>query len=601
MTSPNHKSLIGQPGGVPIRTPWSTDPVLEMRHVSAHYAEAQAPVLRDVDLTLEEGEILLVVGRTGAGKSTLLQAMTGAMPHTTGGTLGGSVRVVGRDTRDYPPRMLADAVGVVGQDPRAGFVADTVAEELAYGMEQQGVAPAVMRKRVEEIMDLLGIAELRHMPLRDLSGGEQQRVALGAVLTSRPALIVMDEPTSALDPNGAEDVLATVTRVAHDLGTTVVLAEHRIERVLQYADRVAHVGRDGRVQVGTPAQIMEIADVAPPVVELGRWARWSPLPLSIRDARRAGTELRRRLYTPLLEQDGGADGADGAEQQASGTVVLRARDVIVDVPGLRAVDTVSLELRAGEVTALMGRNGCGKSTLLWALQGTGMRTAGRVNTTSAVRPHTDPPSVDPARLSPHERRRCVGLVPQNPTDLLYESTVARELARSDADASPKTSMDMGMDAHTHAGMRGVTRAILDELAPGIPDTAHPRDLSEGQRLALALAIQLAAQPPVLLLDEPTRGLDYESKRALVASIRKKREEGTAVLVATHDVEFAAQCADRVQVMAAGQIVAAGAAVEILGSSPAYAPQVAKLTAGLHHEPRWLTVQDVVDACEGSGR
>lgn len=589
--------------GVPVRLPWSSDPVLEMDGVSAHYEGDAREVLKDVNLTLHEGEILLVIGRTGVGKSTLLQAMTGAMPHTTGGTLGGRVRVIGRDTREFPPRMLADAVGVVGQDPRAGFVADTVAEELAYGMEQQGIAPPVMRKRVEEILDLLGIADLRHMPLRSLSGGEQQRVALGAVLTSRPALIVMDEPTSALDPNGAEDVLATITRVAHDLGTTVVLAEHRIERVLQYADRIAHVGRDGHVTVGSPADIMEAADVAPPVVELGRWAGWRPLPLSVRDARRAGAELRHRLYEPLLSANGRwrAEGRasqttparttsrrlmrkkrGGAEVVPERDALLTARDITVDFPGLRAVDGVSVQLHAGEVTVLMGRNGCGKSTLLWALQGTGARTAGRVDVSGA----------DPATLPPQQRRRHVGLVPQNPTDLLYEATVGRELERSDA----ATAVDSRGNAPRSADS-GRTRALLDQFAPGIDDETHPRDLSEGQRLALALAIQLAAEPPVLLLDEPTRGLDYEAKAALVASMKDLKEKCTAVMIATHDVEFAAQCADRVEVISEGQIVAAGPAVEIVGSSPAYAPQVAKMTAGLHHEPRWLTVQDVIDACE----
>ena len=159
--------------------------------------------------------------------------MTGAMPHTTGGTLSGTVRVLGRDTREFPPRMLADAIGVVHQDPQSTFVADTVEEELAYGMEQLGMPRAEMRRRMEKILDLLGIAELREMPLRMLSGGEQQRVALGAVLMANPALIVMDEPTSALDPNAADNVLGIIQRLAHEMGTAVVVAEHRIERVLQ--------------------------------------------------------------------------------------------------------------------------------------------------------------------------------------------------------------------------------------------------------------------------------------------------------------------------------------------------------------------------------
>jgi energy-coupling factor transport system ATP-binding protein len=269
--------------------------VIRFEHVSVTYAGAGAPVLRDVCLDLAEGELVLVVGRTGAGKSTLLQAINGLVPHFTGGTLAGRVVVAGRDTRTHPPRELADVVGVVGQDPRAGFVTDTVEEELAYGMEQLGVPAATMRKRVEETLDVLGIAPLRERSLDTLSGGEQQRVAIGSVLAAHPSVLVLDEPTSALDPPAAEEVLAVVTRLVHDLGMTVVLAEHRLERVVQYADRVVEVLGGGGVRCGPPAEVLVASGVAPPVVELGRLAGWDPLPLSVRDARRQAAPLRARL------------------------------------------------------------------------------------------------------------------------------------------------------------------------------------------------------------------------------------------------------------------------------------------------------------------
>lgn len=556
---------MNSPGVIP-REAWSQAPVLELEEVSAsYYADERTlaePQLKNVNLTLTEGEILLVIGRTGAGKSTLLNAMTGAMPHATGGHMEGHVRVVGRDTRDFPPRLLSDVVGVVGQDPAASFVTNTVEEELAYSMEQLGLPPAVMKKRVEETLDLLGIAELRGMALSDLSGGEQQRVAIGAVLTTRPAVMILDEPTSALDPNGAEDVLATVTRLAHDLAMTVVLAEHRIERVLQYVDRVAHVGQDGHVTLGTPEEIMTTADVAPPVIELGRWAGWSPLPMSIRDARAQSHLMRRNLFQRGL--------VVSKVPTMTRTPLLRAQDIVVDFPEIRAVDGVDLTLHEGEITVLMGRNGCGKSTLLWALQGTGKRNQGSVLVHGSS-------WVDPHSLKPAARRRMVSMVPQTPTDILYESSVALELRRSDKDASADL---------------GTTRSILDSLAPGISDDLHPRDLSEGQKLSLALSIQLAAQPPVVLFDEPTRGLDYDGKKALAHSFQELASKGHAVMVVTHDVEFSALCADRVLFMAAGKIVADGPAVDILGASPAYAPQVAKITAGIQDASHWLTVPAV---------
>ncbi|MBX9246097.1 ATP-binding cassette domain-containing protein, partial [Actinotalea ferrariae] len=348
--------------------------MIRLEGVTVTYAGAAAPSLRDVDLEVGEGELCLVVGPTGAGKSTLLRTVASLVPHFTGGLLEGRVVVDGRDTRTHLPRDLADVVGVVVQDPAAGFVTDTVEEELSYGMEQLGVPPEVMRRRVEEVLDLLGLAPLRDRPLADLSGGEQQRVAIGAVLTSHPRVLVLDEPTSALDPTAAEEVLAALTRLVHDHGMTVLLAEHRLERVVQYADRVVLVAADGTVTHGRPQDVLPGSVVAPPVVELARVAGWSPVPLSVRDARRFAAPLRERLVESAVGAPAVATGtADDAVLVAAGVSVRHGRP-----PAVPAVRGVDLRVRAGEVVAVMGRNGAGKSSLLWALQGSGPRSAGTV-------------------------------------------------------------------------------------------------------------------------------------------------------------------------------------------------------------------------------
>ncbi|GAA1165549.1 energy-coupling factor transport system ATP-binding protein [Kitasatospora gansuensis] len=539
--------------------------MIRFDQVGVRYDGADRPVLHGVDLTIPEGELCLVVGRTGSGKSTLLGAVNGLVPHFTGGTLSGRVTVDGRDTAHHPPRELADVVGVVGQDPPAGFVTDTVEEELAYAMEQLAIAPEVMRKRVEETLDLLGLADLRHRGLHELSGGQQQRVAIGAVLTAHPRVLVLDEPTSALDPTAAEEVLAAVTRLVHDLGVTVLLAEHRLERVVQYADRVVYLPGDGTVRHGSPSEVFADTAIAPPVVELGRLAGWRPLPLSVRDARRAAAPLRERLADrPVPPARGEATG--GAPVLAADRVLVRHGHVV-------AVREVGLDLTSGQVTALMGRNGSGKSSLLWALQGSGPRQGGTVKVTRAAGEKT----VDPKRVSAAEARRLVGLVPQTPTDLLYLESVAQELAQADRDAA----QDSGLTA----------RQILDRLAPGIPDDSHPRDLSEGQKLALVLAIQLAAAPAVVLLDEPTRGLDYQAKTALTAIVDQLAADGRAVVVSTHDVEFVAASADRVVVLAEGEIVADGPTAEVIVASPTFAPQTAKILAPL----AYLTTAQVASA------
>ena len=543
--------------------------------VTITYPDAPRPVLTAVDLVVDEGELCLVIGPTGSGKSTLLGAVNGLVPHFTGGTLQGSVRLLGRDTRENRPRDLADIVGVVGQNPLAGFVTDTVEEELAYGMEQLALAPGVMRKRVEETLDLLGLADLRHRPLHDLSGGEQQRVAIGSVLTTHPRVLVLDEPTSALDPTAAEEVLAAITRLVHDLGVTVLLAEHRIERVLQYADHLVHITADGRVESGPPAELMATSSVAPPVVELGRLAGWTPLPLSVRDARRRAAPLRTRLTgsTPHAR--------DHRQYDSDGVPALQATGIVVRYGDVVAVADVDLTLLAGEVTALMGRNGSGKSSLLWALQGSGPRDRGQVTVVpqqeaspdDTDRLGADLATLDPATLDAARGRRLVGLVPQEPGDLLYLDTVAGECERADQESRAAT---------------GTCARLLERVAPGIAVHQHPRDLSEGQRLALVLAVQLSADPAVLLLDEPTRGLDYGAKRRLRDVVHELADRGRAVLLSTHDVEFVADTADRVVVMADGELVADGPTVEVIVSSPAFAPQVAKILS----PQTWLTVRDV---------
>ena len=515
--------------------------MIRFEHLGVTYAGQPEPVLRDVSARVEEGELCLVIGPTGSGKSTLLGAACALVPHFTGGLLTGRVLVGGRDTREHRPRDLADVVGVVGQDPLAGFVTDSAEEELAYGMEQLGLAPAVMRRRVQEVVDLLGLGDLRGRPLADLSGGEQQRVALGAVMTSQPRVLVLDEPTSALDPAAADDVLAAITRLVHDLGVTVLLAEHRLERVVQYADRIISLESDGTAVHGLPSDVLADSPVAPPIVELGRLAGWHPLPLSVRDARRRAAPLRERIVRST---------AVAPKRVGPGATVLAAKGLEVHHGRVHAVRGVDLEVRAGEVVAVMGRNGAGKSSLLWALQGSGPRSGGSVRISA---PSGD---VDPAALRPAQARRLVALVPQTPSDLLYRDTV-----RAECDAP---------------GAAGRTYRLLTRIAGPVSPEAHPRDLSEGQRLALVLAVQLAAAPPVLLLDEPTRGLDYAAKHRLAGVLADLSDAGGAVLLSSHDVEFVAGCADRVIVLADGEIVADGAAAEVLIASPVFAPQVAKV-------------------------
>jgi energy-coupling factor transporter ATP-binding protein EcfA2 len=542
--------------------------MIEFDQVSVEYDEAVGPVVSGANVVLEEGELTLVVGPTGSGKSTLLRCINGLVPHFSGGTLHGRVVVDGRDTRTHRPRDLADVVGFVLQDPVSSFVTDTVEEELAYGMEALGVDATAMRRRVEDTLDLLGLAEVRSRPLRSLSGGQQQRVAIGAVLASGPRILVLDEPTSALDPVAAEDVLASLHRLVHDLGLTVVVAEHRLERVIHHADRVLLI-RDGQVSsLLDPAEAMITSTIYPPVIGLGRHLGWSPLPLSVRDARRRAQDLRASLPDRAPQSPASA---------ATTPVVAQVERLVVRRGGQPVLRGIDLTARAGDVVAVMGRNGAGKSTLLATLVGQLTPMSGRVRLSPVDAP--DEGTIDPARAKAAEIVRVAGMVPQDPTSILYADSVAAECAAADR--------DFRLDP-------GSTRAVLERVAPGIADDQHPRELSEGQRLALALALILASQPRLVLLDEPTRGLDYQAKRRLVGILRELAARGHAILLATHDVELAAEVATRVVVLADGEAVADGPAATVLAASPAFAPQVAKILHPLH----LLTVDEVV-ACTGA--
>ncbi len=535
--------------------------MIHFSDVSITQPDSSDPVISHATFTVADGDLCLVMGRTGTGKSTLLGAMNGLVPHASGATLAGDVSVAGRSTRTHRPRDLADVVGWVGQNPLAGFVTDVVEDEVAYGMEQLGLSPSVMRKRVEETLDLMGIADLRRRSLLELSGGQQQRVAIAAVLAAQPRVLVLDEPTSALDPTAAQDVLSAITTLVHDLGLTVVLAEHRLERVMHEADSALWLPGDGRVVAGPAADVLALADTTPPLVELATAMRWSDVALSVRSARR-----RLRDHGPHLSLPPSPQQHEALSWRGNGhPVVAQVRDLRVAYGAVEAVAGVDLDLHTGTAVALMGRNGSGKSSFLWALQGA-VASSGHVSIKGE----------DPRRVGDDEARRLVSLVPQSPADLLYLADVDSECAQAD--------MESGV-------LPGTARAVLTRLGADLPGNRNPRDLSEGQRLALVLAIQLATSPAVVCLDEPTRGLDYSMKHQLTRIIASLVAEGTCVVVSTHDVEFAAQTAERTIVLAQGEVVADGTTRQVCGSSPSFAPQIAKV----FHPCDVMTMADITTA------
>ena len=533
--------------------------MIKFSHVSLIYPNSTTTVLEDLNLTIDEGELVLVIGPTGSGKSSLLRLINGLVPHHTGGILAGDVSVNGISTQLTKPGGMAHLIGIVGQNPAHGFVADTVEEELAFGMEVLNLSNEIMRKRVEEVLDLLSLAPLRDRSIATLSGGEQQRVAIGAALVTHPKVLVLDEPTSALDPIAAEEVLSILHRLVHDLGLTVVIAEHKLERVIQFADRIVHINGDGVANVGTPEEILMQSPIAPPIVHLAKALGLKEIGLTVREMRRMTSDFRKDQ--PVVQP---------VENIKPSDVVISFEKIKVSYGNKAALKGISANVHNGEIVAVMGRNGAGKSSLLKVLAGVNKPDGGVVRIKKQ----------EPFELQGKKRRETIGFIPQEPSDLLYGQSVKIECQQADRDNELKP---------------GTTYAVLQQLVPGISESTHPRDLSEGQRLGLALSVVLSSNPSVLILDEPTRGLDYEAKNELTRIlITFASAFGKAVMLATHDVELVAELATRVIFVADGEIVADGSTLDVLLSSPAFAPQVAKV---MSPQP-WLSVKDVVAAIEG---
>lgn len=540
--------------------------MISFRNVSLIYPNAERTILEELNFEVSEGELVLVIGHTGAGKSSLIKLINGLVPHHTGGILTGEITVAGRSTRTLKPGQLSDVIGIVGQNPINGFVTDIVEEEIAFGLETMGVAPDVMRKRVEEILDLLSLAPLRQREIATLSGGEQQRVAIGAALVLNPKVLLLDEPTSALDPIAAEEVLSILHRLVHDLGLTVILAEHRLERVIQFADRIMRIGDDGEVSIGTPNEIMADSPIAPPIIKLSKALDHSEISLSVREIRRRTESIRNVLQDLPIPATG---------PRKNGQVLLSLNNVSVKYQDKYALSKISFDINRGEVVALMGRNGAGKSSLLKSAVGQIPIMTGSVLISG----------MNPATLTGKELISSVGYVPQEPGDLLYGQSVKEECELADKDNGVPL---------------GTTMAIYENLME-IPNiSAHPRDLSEGQRLGLALSVILSANPDLVILDEPTRGLDYVAKSKLVKILHNlvaDSKENRSVVIATHDVELVAEVAEKVIFLADGEIVANGPTRQVLTSSPAFAPQVTKVFA----PAAWLTVAEVVAALDGGSK
>ena len=526
--------------------------MIRFEGVSYVYPDAPNPALSDLSFILPAGEVTLLTGSSGSGKSTLLRCINGLVPHFSGGTLTGSISVFGLDPVKSSPRVMSRCVGFVFQDPEAQFVMDRVEAEIVFALENAALPRSEMQNRVMEVVELLDLAELRTRSIDTLSGGEKQRVAIAAALALHPQVLVLDEPTSQLSPESAHEVLTAVSRINAELGITVLLAEHRLERIIPFAHRMLHIREAGAgILSGSPREVLSQITPTPPLIRVAKALAWKPLPLTVEQGRQFSSVIDVSASFPEAEVN--------AEKQT----ILQAEALNFAYGQHQALRDVHVDLFPGDVTALIGPNGAGKTTLLKCLVGLLRPSTGTVKVVGR----------DIAGQEVADTCRDVGYLPQDPNSLLFADTVEEELqitlrnhgvALQDASISPQQLLER-LD-------------LLDKRQ------SYPRDLSVGERQRVALGAILIAQPKILLLDEPTRGLDYQAKYDLSRLLRQWRLEGLSVLLVTHDVEFAAVVADRALLMQDGEIRAQGTVAEVLSLFSQYATQVAQLFPGTG----WLT-------------
>jgi len=535
--------------------------LIKIENLTFSYSDTTHSALKNINLEVEGGEFVLVTGPSGGGKSSLCRCLNGLIPHFYGGRISGRVVVEGRDTLRHSTRELATRVGFVFQDPENQLVSMDVEREVAFGLENLGFSRNLTAKRVEESLDTLGIANLRYRRLSELSGGEKQKVAIASVLALHPSILILDEPTSELDPKGAEEVLSIITRLNDELGLTIILVEHRLDRVLQYADRLIVLNEgavviDEKVSGISAAHYRELSEIGvgiPPVIRLFQELRKrdvsiDELPLTVKEGRAI---LKRTLGNNTSLPDISWD-----KEERPGELLVEIKGLWYAYPGgLTALKNINLRIDEGEFIAIMGRNASGKTTLVKHFNRLLIPTKGKIKVAGN----------DTRETTIAELARKVGFVFQNPNDHLFADTVYDEVAF--------TLKNLGFDSGEIGLM---TDEVLEEFHLTEYRDHYPRSLSGGERQRVALASVLVAKPRILILDEPTRGMEYRLKSELMRLLEEYRSRGNTVVLVTHDVEIVAEYAERVILLSEGRIVVDGEKHDILSQALLFSPQINRL-------------------------
>lgn len=536
--------------------------ILAVENLSFKYPLTEKAAISGISFSVSEGEFIAICGATASGKSTLLCTLKRELAPK--GEMSGSIRINGKNVSELPESFTACKIGYVMQRPEQQIVTDKVWHELAFGLENMNVPPHDISRRIAEMASYFGIGDWFDKSVNELSGGQKQLLNLASVMVMQPEILILDEPTAQLDPIAASDFISTLKKLNRDLSLTIIIAEHRLEEVIPQCDRLMVMDGGKLLTFGKPAEIIsrisdneKIMRFMPSAARIfAALGESGSSPVSIREGREFIRKYKNEIKSLPLEP-----------KSAVREKALEFSDVYFryERNGKDILCGADFSVECGEIFCILGGNGSGKSTMLSAAAG-------------LIKPYSGKIKIFGKKISDYKNqslyKECTALMPQDVQTLFLCNTVREELeeAGTDTDALP---FDI--------------KPILDK---------HPYDLSGGEQQLAALAKVLAAKPKLLLLDEPTKGLDAGMRKVVSDILKNLKESGVTVAAVTHDVEFAAMCADRCALFFRGETVSDGTPCEFFSGSSFYTTAASRITRG--HYENAVTVEQAVRLCRMNG-